>query len=438
MPLRLVPDVSLMQNKYFQWIVYSPLCGIVSVVNAPLLLLLKQYRNDLESLPEEVKEQLRLTGILTDKDLVPRIPEMTPFRPTRVTLFITSDCNLRCVYCYARAGETPAKELDPRIAFKAIDLVAQNAVRLGQKTFGIGFHGGGEPTKNWKTLQACVMYGKELSKVQRIELTTAMSSNGIYSEKQIDWLIEHFGHISLSWDGPPSIQDLNRPLANGNSSSAYLERTAKRFIKAKKNFSVRATITGRSVTRMREIYDYLGSMGIRRMAFEPEYECGRCVTSGDTAPTPDEFVDNFIPLISQAKKDGIQLTNSFGDLDSFRMRFCGAAGSNFCVTPEGDVSACFEITDQSDPRSGIFFYGKYDLSSDRFIINEEKRQVLHSRHVQNLEACQDCAAKWVCAGDCLAKSVNDLFRTCKSDNARCIIRNKISPKKLELLISGGG
>src|SRR5689334_5908199 len=32
-------------------------------------------------------------------------------KPTAVTLFLTTECNLRCTYCYASAGDTPVKRM---------------------------------------------------------------------------------------------------------------------------------------------------------------------------------------------------------------------------------------------------------------------------------------------------------------------------------------
>ncbi len=44
--------------------------------------------------------------------------EPAALRPTAVTLFLTSACNLRCVYCYASGGDEP-HYLDEQIALDA-------------------------------------------------------------------------------------------------------------------------------------------------------------------------------------------------------------------------------------------------------------------------------------------------------------------------------
>lgn len=85
-------------------------------------------------------------------------------------------------------------------------------------------------------------------------------------------------------------------------------------------------------------------------------------------------------------------------------RFCGAAGSNFFVTPRGDVTACVEVSRRDDPRAEVFMYGRYDASSGKFAFDNEKFQQLVRLRVQEFDSCRDCFARWHCCGDCLAKA----------------------------------
>src|SRR5687767_6807167 len=39
-------------------------------------------------------------------------------KPTTVTLFLTTACNLRCTYCYASAGDTPTRAMSMDVAQK--------------------------------------------------------------------------------------------------------------------------------------------------------------------------------------------------------------------------------------------------------------------------------------------------------------------------------
>jgi len=440
MNLYKVPDVSVLTKNDQEIIVFSPLVGIVSVVTNGLIAAYKQYTNGKLQLSKEQEILLTRAGLLSETVIEIPSLEILPFKPREVTLFLTSSCNLRCRYCYANAGELEDQDLDITVAQKAIEFIANNAAESGGKSIRLAFHGGGEPTYRWDLFTSCVEYAKRISSALDLELKTSMTSNGIYSDRQIDWLIEHFGHVSLSWDGPPKIQNLNRPLLNGNPSSPLLEHTAQRFIEAGKNFTVRATITSTSVRFLDEIYDYFVQNGIKRFALEPEFECGRCKTTGEVAPSSKIFIDNFAPLLKRAKNDGITVANSMGTIENFRTRYCGAAGINFCVTTDEMISSCYEVTNRSDARADVFLYGRYNRLTKSFECDEDKRRNLFERQIHNLSGCSSCAVKWNCGGDCLAKAAlfDDLFNHSTQDRSRCELQLLIAEEKIRLLCDDGG
>ena len=82
-------------------------------------------------------------------------------KPTAVTLFLTTACNLRCTYCYASAGDTPTRVMPMEVAQRGIDFVIANALELGRPAIEIAYHGGGEPSVNWKTLTGSYDYARE-------------------------------------------------------------------------------------------------------------------------------------------------------------------------------------------------------------------------------------------------------------------------------------
>lgn len=440
MALYKVPDVSILTKNDREIIVFSPLLGIISVVSDGLIVDYKQYTKGELQLSNEQEILLIQAGILSEKEIETPSLEIPPFKPREVTLFLTSACNLRCKYCYANAGELEVQDLDITVAQKAIEFIINNSTESGGKSIRLAFHGGGEPTYRWGLFTSCVEYARNLSSANGLELITSMTSNGIYSDRQIDWLIEHFGHISLSWDGPPNIQNPNRPLVNGDPSSPFIEHTAKRFIEAGKSFTVRATITNRSVNFLNEIYDYFVENGVKRFALEPEFECGRCKTTGEVAPSPEIFIKNFAPLLKRAKNDGITVANSMGTIEHFRTRYCGAAGINFCVTTDEMISSCYEVTNRSDSRSEIFLYGRYNRIKKSFECDEGKRRNLFERQIHNLSGCDSCAVKWNCGGDCLAKAAlfDDLFNYLTQDRSRCKLQLLIAEEKIRLICDIGG
>jgi uncharacterized protein len=73
------------------------------------------------------------------------------------------------------------------------------------------------------------------------------------------------------------------------------------------------------------------------------------------------------------------------------------------VTPEGDVTACFEVCHSADPLASVFHYGRYDAGQDRFRFDMERLASLRSMNMLSRPRCRRCFARWNCLGDCPAK-----------------------------------
>jgi uncharacterized protein len=357
-----------------------------------------------------VKDLLLKTGIISENTILPKFLDTVnseEFRPTDVTLFPTSDCGLRCVYCYASAGVTP-KVMDFSVAKAAIDLIIKNAIALRKKSVGISFHGGGEPLYGASELvvRNVVAYANNVTDTSELKVSFSCATNGVLSKRQLNWATKNINRLNLSVDGPPDIQDVQRPLKNGRGSSRFVEHTLAYLEKHKINYGVRATITKLSVGRFTEIVEYIHRIApSASIHFEPLFSCGRCATTGVEAPDPEIFLREFLAARAYAKTLGVELYNSGASIDRCSEYFCGATRGNFCVTPWGDVTSCFEVSLPSDERSQIFFFGAFNQSSQSFIFDEERLTQLYKRRVSNIPACGDCFMKYACSGDCPAKSV---------------------------------
>ena len=175
---------------------------------------------------------------------------------------------------------------------------------------------------------------------------------------------------------------------------------------------------------------------LKKFHFEPVYNCGRCKATNTSEVVPKNFLFKMLEVMEYASKKGIQVYYSGGRADSIFNHFCGAAGKNFCVTPGGDITSCYEVSTKKDHRSEIFFYGF--IKEGKVHILEDKRKNLISRRIDNLEHCSDCFAKFNCAGDCLAKvlsSSGNMFDTSK--NNRCLINRGILLNNLNLSLNQG-
>jgi len=438
--LKLSADIFTFRHKG-KHVIYAPLRHVMILGNDALANLIASirdgtYEQNGHAAENKIIQLLREKGLLDAEPEKPPMASSTqPFQPTAVTLFPTNQCNLRCTYCYASAGDGPAEGLKWPVAKAAIDLVASNAQKLNQKRFSVGFHGGGEPTLRWAFFIRCVDYARQLGQKLDMQVTCSAASNGAFTEKQREWIVKNLDSLSISLDGPADIQNQQRPLLNGKGSFDRVYQTLKAFDAANFNYGLRSTITNRNVLRMQEIAEYfLDHFHAQRIHFEPLFLCGRCLTNKVQAPAPSTFIREFLKANAYAETRGAQIAYSGLRIGGATSTFCGACGDNFCVTPEGDVTSCFEVTEKQDSRSELFFYGQWQPEKKRFDIWENKLKQLKSFNVQNISYCSDCIAKWHCAGDCLAKVSFDGDVHGKRGSDRCWMNQQLTKKRIVQMI----
>ena len=68
------------------------------------------------------------------------------YAPTHAILCPTTDCNQRCIYCYASSGKNP-RYMDFSTAKIAVDYIFANAITRQKHRVSLRFHGDGERAK---------------------------------------------------------------------------------------------------------------------------------------------------------------------------------------------------------------------------------------------------------------------------------------------------
>lgn len=400
--MHLTKELFVIPEEDDNFYLYAPLNGTAMKVNEDAIALLKKIKDGSDLDSRLIPQSFFDNGIIEKEEqkihvqTLDEIPE-----PTEVILIPTTDCNLKCVYCINSAGETKI-DLEPKVAFSTIDFIVENALRKDESLIKVDFHGGGEPflLRNWDNIRKIVDYAKDTSYKNNLELQLSSITNGILNNEQLNFIVNNFGNIFVSMDGPQDIQDSQRP---PNSFKSVM-KTIDFFDSQNYEYSIGSTITRNSVKRMKELVIFFHEMtSVKNLQFEPVFECGRCKTTGTEAPETKTFIKYFFPAYERAKKLGIVLSTSPGELEALKYTYCGATGKNFIVTPEGFVTSCLEVTLKSDPRSDIFFYGYFEPHSKKFKFELKKFKYLTSRTVNNLEYCSDCFVKYNCAGGCLTK-----------------------------------
>lgn len=425
--MRVTKELFIIPHKG-EYILYAPLKGVVAQVNAGVISLLKRIEDQKQDglVTDNIVDSLIKLGVIETDSVEEKVAEpyiYKGFKPTSVTLLPTLKCNLRCVYCYSEAGENVGNDMDIKTARTSINFIIQNSQELGTKTPHLHFHGGGEPFLKIDLVKEVVNYLRSEAEKNNLKPSIGGTSNGLISRENLEWITDNFDYINISIDGPEDIQNVQRPKANGQPSFREVVETIQFLEKKGFEYSTRSTITNDSVNRIPEIIEFFKSISSnKRFHIEPLFECGRCKKSYSRSPDPSIFLKKFIEAKTIFDGSGIEVFYSGDRFKGVSHYFCGAAGDNFFVTPQGNVTTCLEVCREDDPRADIFIIGRYDKKAGNLIFDDEKIKRLKNRNIDNMLYCQECIGKYSCAGDCLAKvhaQSGDLYDT--RNNERCVI-----------------
>ena len=431
-------SIPLTPGKY---LIYAPLKGIAFLGNSALVNAIVEACQD----PSRALQATDKFKLLDQFHFFQ--PEQVPEDDYRdkgvqydsVVLFLTNQCNLRCSYCYALSGEFPARAMSWEIARAAIDFVMRGVMEHRLPEMTLGFHGGGEPTLNWKVLIQSVDYARSLAEKNQVRLNVSGAFNGYWSKKVLDYIVRNFTDLSLSFDGLPAVQNAQRPAKGKTDSFTRVATTLRALDQARVSYGIRMTVTDEAVTRMAESVSYIcDHFHPRKIQVEPAFEEGRALRNHSAIKNLKMFIDQFIKSYKIAEQHQIQLFYSGARLEVLNTRFCLAACRAFVVTPDGDITTCFETYGPDHPLSQHFFVGKYQ-GKGNFLIDEEKLRRHFGRTIQRIPYCEQCFCKWQCAGDCAIKTIGRKNGDKFQPSTRCLANQELSKFLiLEKIRAGGG
>jgi uncharacterized protein len=294
------------EDKY---LVYRPLLRLAFVGNRAMANLVQDLArakpaNDIRPL-EEAMAFLERIGFLEPDPEPPPLPGSS--FPRTAVLLLTNRCNLRCTYCYASGGEGTPRDLSPEAARAVIDEACRNAKRQGGSHFDSTFHGGGEPTQAWSTLRQATDHARS----KDLECRVSMVSNGVWSSRQREWVLENVDMLTISMDGRPATQNRQRPFASGRGSSREVMRTLQALDEAARSYGVRLTATAPWIGSVAEDVRFVcDNTDCRTMMVEPAFNTKRGQHRGPSVAEAKAFAAAYMEAFDVASRRGRRLTYS--------------------------------------------------------------------------------------------------------------------------------
>lgn len=336
---------------------------------------------------------------------------MSHVKKEMISFFLTSKCNLDCIYCYTNKEEW--KHKNQTLPFEFAKLGVDQFIH---KYPHIRFFGAGEPTQEFSLLKR--IYEYSFTQVGT-RLKTEIQTNGAFNSSVRNWLAEHLDIIWVSFDGPPDIQNHNRPFyKSGKPSSPIIEKNVKYLVQnGKGHVGARVTITDNNSKRQKEMVDYFSLLGINYIWTDPLFP-----SVGDTPISDDPIASAVKPLIDmdsyiieyiEAKKYaedrnvfyGSFLACNFDEENEYHCRACIPVPH---FTTDGYISACdMSLFGKDNNHMQDFIYGEWDRENNELVFNDSKIKRLQERSAKNMDGCNDCPVMLHCGGYCLGEVANE-------------------------------
>lgn len=383
-------------------------------------------------------EFLDRLGLFRDTpDQEPLSPPVSPWQPTRLTLLLTTNCTLRCRYCYASAGDRLTNDMTIETAVRGIDWIAGNAVAIGASMIKIFLHGGGEPTANWPVLVGATTQARRRAAEHGLQSQITLATNAVLDTAKVDWIVANLDGMTVSFDGLPVVHDRNRRLANGAPSSGYVLKTLRRLDEREFSYGIRSTVTADAIASLPDSIEFIYKNCRPTMVqVEPVYQFGR--GEGAESAETEEFIHAYRAAQQRARELGGNLAMSPVRIGALTDHFCEATKGSFCLTTSGNVTSCYEVFAEDLPWASHFFFarlnqrGGYEIDED--VLNKLQEQSVHKRRY-----CRDCFARWDCAGDCYHKALMANGEGEIKGTGRCrIIRELSKDMLLDRIAACGG
>ncbi|MBF0283696.1 MAG: SPASM domain-containing protein [Magnetococcales bacterium] len=359
------------------------------------------------------------------------VEEKDDFTATHVALFLTQQCNLNCSYCIGGpGGEYGAKSrMTQSTAQKSIDWVIKNSTN--EKTIGISFFGG-EPLLNFDVLKFVISYCKSQGSIHHKTFEFHITTNGtICNEDVLNTIRANDISISISFDGPESVQNNFRPFKNGSGSYDIVIKNIALF---KKHTN---SLVGHAVLSLdidpTSVYDEMKGAGFRRISMTPVSASMFSTSNTHESSQQNRNIFKFIEDEAQKwvayaankertflaeLKDSSRLYTPLSLLHQNirRSDTCGAGKHIAAISSNGDIYLCHRFV-------GINHYKVGNINTDNvFPVDFDPTPV------NRVDGCNSCFAKHYCAGGCAYENFVSHGTVYKPNHSYC----KIRMRELEL------
>lgn len=376
----------------------------------------------------DIKEEIGLLHKLSDQaDKVSSDLEAIRMKSKCFYLFVSQECNLKCLYCYGDGGSY--KKATMMMDEETLKNFFDKCVMDKQTVYDIVFFGG-EPLMNFPLVRKAVELGNQKRK-SGFEINYTLVTNGTVFNPEIrQFISDHIGNVTVSLDGPKGYNDLQRPSIGGFSSHDSTIRTIKEIRDEGISLSIRTIVTKKNYANIGDVYRH-------NLELNPD---GVGITPVDVPPTDPVYLtgEEYRRLADDISRISCENLSALAEGDepayyefsyallervyTGRKRFyaCGAGRAQFGVAADGEVYPCHRFVGMKD-----FCIGNINSGDIPGIDFQKAEAVFNPLSVHTIEDCNGCWARYLCGGCCYLQSLQYKGDTAKPLSRYCYFKKKV-------------
>ncbi|MBP8646197.1 MAG: radical SAM protein [Syntrophobacteraceae bacterium] len=308
-----------------------------------------------------------------------------------LVLWLTTDCNLQCAYCYR--GEPPSRSMPVEIARSALELAAAS---------GLPFHvqlAGGEPLLEPQLVAILA----EMVREAGWPATLAIQTNGTMLDGCWIELCRRYGiGVGVSLDGPPAVQEQVR----GGAAATF--HGLRMLSEASLPVRITTVLSTANVLRLKELILSLAVFPtVEGIALDPLVLRGRAVQAQGLVPSNFSIGQGIRSMLTSLKLVNTLRTQPirWRELDAVERAlrgdrpsraYCHAClGESLAVHPDGTVYPCSQVV--GDPAWAVGTVESVDW-----------RKLRNAYHEVKLRGdCDLCLLDGRCPGDCPSRLLSN-------------------------------
>ncbi|PKM48044.1 MAG: radical SAM protein [Firmicutes bacterium HGW-Firmicutes-8] len=321
-----------------------------------------------------------------------------------LVLWTTSECNLRCKYCYASAMQDKQK-MSFETACKALDMVGTSPIKVQ--------FAGGEPMLNFELIERVHDYIKE----KGYHASLQMQTNGTLINSERAWALKRMKvALGVSLDGTA---DVNECLRGGTKLAVEgMRELARRGV----TVNVNSVVTAQNVEKLPGLLDfalYLGNVG--GIGLDLLRMTGRAKDNQYGVSQPSE--EQLRTAIISMHKRSMDIYEQFGrrivirEVEEAKKRLsAGQSSGSYCyascgrsivVLPDGNIYPCGSLIGRQEYYMGSVDDGKFTSVS---LCGGKPGK------------CDECKYGSICPGGCPSRMIVNYSGEQQLNSLDCVLK----------------